>query len=122
MSKTNQKIVNDCIQETQEEISNNRHYYLEKKVNHTNISLISLFQNIIQDMALRKINLSIFTDNFICDLNEKDPLDEKLDDKENENQTYTGIKHLMKKKKNKKYNKHITFTFSYYFSFFSLNV
>ena len=37
---------------------------------------------------------------FICDLNEKDPLDEKLDDKEDENQTYTGIKHLMKKKKN----------------------
>ena len=38
---------------------------------------------------------------FICDLNEKDPLDDRIE-KENENQVFTGIKHLIKKKKTKK--------------------
>ena len=39
---------------------------------------------------------------FVCDLNEKDPLDDRLDkdNEKNDNQSFTGIKHLMKKKKN----------------------
>ena len=44
--------------------------------------------------------------NFICDLNEKDPFDERLENEIIENDkketvSFTGIKHLIKKKKNK---------------------
>ena len=44
--------------------------------------------------------------NFICDLNEKDPFDERLENEIIENEkketvSFTGIKHLIKKKKNK---------------------
>ena len=38
----------------------------------------------------------------VCDLNEKDPLDDRLDqdNEKNDNQSFTGIKHLMKRKRN----------------------
>ncbi len=46
---------------------------------------------------------------FICDLNEKDPLDERIEkEKEiekNDNEYFTGIKHLIKKRKNIKNKK-----------------
>ena len=59
-------------------------------------------QNYISPFPVPGYSLSENLWEFVCDLNEKDPLDDRLDKEieKNDNQSYTGIKHLMKKKRN----------------------